>query len=287
MKKIFILAVTALFMASCSNDVEFNTPALQGDKDGDMWKADFYNASVNSDGQLVINGGKGQEEVFLTISSTSVGTYTLGDGSANKAQFFNPQELEFSTNNNPDPSIQVYPAGGEIIINEYNASSNKITGTFWFNAFSETGLNGVNFSQGVFYRIPIRGGGTTVVSCDDAVSNTQAAEDTYNSTDPASAEFATACNAYRAALIQQITSCGDGNNVLQDIIDGLNCGTITTPGDCQTCTLAGIPIDTEYCDNGDGTITVTIAGNSTQADLGGLSFAEYIAEQENLGFTCD
>jgi len=48
--------------------------------------------------------------------------------------------------------------------------------------------------------------------------------------------------------------------------------------DCRTCDLefAGQSITSEYCDNGDGTITVTTLGESETESLEGISFAQYM-----------
>ena len=55
---------------------------------------------------------------------------------------------------------------------------------------------------------------------------------------------------------------------------------------CKTCTIEimGIENVSEYCDNGDGTMTVTSEGQETTIELEeGMSFDDYIAGQEQLG----
>ena len=352
MKKVFLFIVSALMMVSCGEDLEFNTPALQGKKDGTLWRADYYSAEINTDGQLIVSGGRGSENVVLKMGSSNVGTYALGSESSSEASFSSVDDIMHSTNNDPDPIIQVYPADGEIVITEYSDSGNRVSGTFWFNAFSESGLNKVNYSQGIFHRVLISGGGTgsTVVSCDEAVATSEAALVVYNAADNTSSDYPPACNAYKAALMQQIISCGDDTNTLQGIIDGLDCvlpcdvatantaaalaiyeatdatssdftmvcneykrtleqqiescgdatgalqdiidsldcaDTVIVPGGCQTCTGSTIP-ETEYCDNGDGTISISISGfPATNFDLGTTTFSQYIASLESSGLTCD
>ncbi|MBU2939074.1 hypothetical protein KO494_05915 [Lacinutrix sp. C3R15] len=290
MKKLFLFIVSALFMVGCGEDLEFNTPALQGKKDSAFWRADYYTAEINGSGQLIISGGRGSESIVLKTQSASVGSYLLGEGSSSEATFVSTQDIAYSTNNEPDPIIQIYPADGEIVITDYSESGNAVSGTFWFNAFSESGLNKVNFSQGVFYEVPISSGGSSavVVSCDDAVAASAAALLVYQATDVTSSDYASVCSAYEAALTQQITSCGDDTGVLQGIIDGLNCadGTVVT-GTCQTCSSSVVP-ETEYCDNQDGTMTVTVTGfPSNTVDLQGVSFEDYISGLETSGMTCN
>lgn len=57
-------------------------------------------------------------------------------------------------------------------------------------------------------------------------------------------------------------------------------------GGCQTCDL--LIVSTEFCDNGDGTYTTTVAGQSTTEDIpDGSSFADIIAAFEASGATCN
>jgi hypothetical protein len=59
---------------------------------------------------------------------------------------------------------------------------------------------------------------------------------------------------------------------------------------CETCdvgALVGIPAVTEFCDNGDGTITSTVFGESTTESLDGLTFEAYVANLKLLGITCN
>ncbi|WP_111539824.1 hypothetical protein [Mesonia algae] len=56
--------------------------------------------------------------------------------------------------------------------------------------------------------------------------------------------------------------------------------------DCHTCTISLGALDnvTEYCDNGDGTVTATDEdGNETTLDLEGNSYSDFISAQEQLG----
>lgn len=63
-----------------------------------------------------------------------------------------------------------------------------------------------------------------------------------------------------------------------------------TQNACETCDLGvqvGIPLVTEICDNGDGTITSTVFGEATTESLDGLTFEAYIAALKLLGITCN
>ena len=154
--------------------------------------------------------------------------YVLGENTISEARFIDENGLVYSTKHTPDPSLQLYPGEGQIIIESFERVNDRnvsVTGTFWFNAFTADGLQKINFNQGHFYRVSLDGAldSDPILSCDQAVAATAAALDTYNTTDAMSAEFPAVCNAYKSALMVQITSCGDDTNVIQNIIDGLDC----------------------------------------------------------------
>lgn len=72
------------------------------------------------------------------------------------------------------------------------------------------------------------------------------------------------------------TSCGGNDNA-------------NPSNDCQTCILSIFEetITSEFCDNGDGTITITTNGEEETESLEGLSFNEFIAAFEGFGATCN
>ncbi len=59
--------------------------------------------------------------------------------------------------------------------------------------------------------------------------------------------------------------------------------------DCETCNLEflGESVTSEFCDNGDGTMTVTSSGVSETEDLDGATFEQFIAAYKLLGATCN
>lgn len=58
---------------------------------------------------------------------------------------------------------------------------------------------------------------------------------------------------------------------------------------CETCEfdVLGIELVTEYCDNGDGTVTVIFEGVEETQDLEGTTFEEFISAIELSGGTCN
>jgi hypothetical protein len=226
MKKIFVLALTIFTVVSCGDDIEFNSPAMQGKKDGDNWKALSYSADIDYGG-FIIEGEDNFGTVQLITSDDTRGTFELGDGSTSEAIYIDDNGLVYSTAFDPDPSLSLYPADGQIIIEDIeNTDPKTILGSFWFNAYSEDGLNVVNFSQGIFYKVPLLGGLVSGgSSCLEATQDANIAGQNFAATDPTMPEYTDLCNAYKNALTAQITACGDSSGALQTIIDSL--------GDCM------------------------------------------------------
>ncbi len=221
------LSLFILMMFFSCDDVQFNNPALQGIKDGtELWRATYSAADIDAGG-LVVQGGSNNEILSLVTTRDNVGTYLLGGNYQSEARFEDSEGNIFSTLNPPDPSVSVYPADGEIVIVDFENSTNTVSGTFKFNAYTADGLQTVNFIEGEFYQIKLTGGLLVLgggVSCQDAVTNVAEAESAFQAADSSMPEYAELCNAYKDALTVQIFSCGDGTGTLQGIIDSLgNC----------------------------------------------------------------
>lgn len=87
MKKIFAVALVAFVAFSCQKEVEFNSPALQGNMNNIFWKASNLSATKASNGHITIMG-QGKGDLMLELTSSGKGTYTLGTTNRNnRAQF--------------------------------------------------------------------------------------------------------------------------------------------------------------------------------------------------------
>ena len=145
MRKIIALIFISLITLSCSNELVFNTPSLQGTKNYELWRANNYQATLSDNGGIKIIGTNNNESLAISISSFNVGTYNLKSSSINTVVFEDNNMKSYSTSNNGD---------GEIVIEDYDSTKLTITGTFKFNAYSDN-KDVINFIQGVFYKIPI------------------------------------------------------------------------------------------------------------------------------------
>lgn len=145
MQRIIALILISLITLSCSNDVQFNTPLFQGTKNYELWTIDNLQAAFTNNGGVKIIGIKNNESLTLLTESVNVGTYDLGSTNENSATFEDYNFITYSTTNNGD---------GEIQIQDYDASSMTISGSFSFNSYSSNGEL-INFINGVFYNVPI------------------------------------------------------------------------------------------------------------------------------------
>ncbi|GGW55007.1 hypothetical protein DFQ11_101418 [Winogradskyella epiphytica] len=233
MKKLILLTLVFVTLFSCGDDVEFNDPAFQGDRENELWRAKAYSASISENGFLTITGINNAESVHLKVPSITEGTYVVGSVNTISADYVDGFGVTYSTTNRPDESVSLYPELGEIVIEEIDVTSKTFTGTYRFLAFDESGLNSVGFTNGIFHRVPLISGeipnnATTCVDAQIAADDAAIAYSAAVSTDLEfinSAEYATACANYKDALIMKQTFCGDETGSIQTIIDNL--------GDCQ------------------------------------------------------
>lgn len=252
MKKIYVLLLAVLSMVGCQDDVEFNSPAVQGRFDGEYWKAVSMSGDYDGSGRVVITATSRYETLTIKVNAVTQGqTYILGGESGTNyrvAQVETTNGDIFSTNYLNDGETYMYPPDGEVTITRWNPDLREISGEFWFNAYNETGDTTVNFSEGVFFDIvlPYVSGGD-IMSCDEAVTASATAMQAYQAASPTDANYVVVCNNYKEALMDQQVACGDDTGVLQGMIDALTCEGSDEDGD-------GI-IDVDEDINGDGDLT--------------------------------
>lgn len=258
MKKFTLIFLTFLTLLSCSDEVQFNTPGFQGNKNYNLWRATFFNAVVNADG-LTITAGNNSEDMTIRLSSFAVtgneNPYLLTDTSFSRAEFIDFENIEYSTSNLADPSVSLYPEIGEVYIDE--STPEYISGTFRFIAFTADGLKSVGFNEGTFYRIPITGGNSANNLCQQASANALTAMTNFTGVTLDDPTYPTVCNAYRTALQQQITACGDQSGALQNLINNL--------GDCAGSDMPEGVISVTV-----GTLAKTFETNITIMEAGGI-----------------
>lgn len=77
MKKYFLFLTFLFALISCQDNVTFNSPAFEGQKDNVFWRASSSKATLVS-GSLIIEGNMQDEKITLKVNSTNIGIYILG-----------------------------------------------------------------------------------------------------------------------------------------------------------------------------------------------------------------
>lgn len=240
MKKTILLLLMVVGFFNCSNNIEFNNPALQGKTEGEIWKATSFRANVNENGELIITGtSNGSDDLTLRVPSTALITNRLGN-TQSEAIFSNGANTIYSTNNNPDPDASLFEPDGQIEIYEFDTENNVVSGRFNFNAFDVSGFRTINFNEGDFYRVPVTGEAIDN-SCNIANQLVTNTENAFNSTPTTDPNYSSVCNDYKNALTNKISACGDPDGSLQTLVDSL--------GDCTTDTSDPCGIATANANN--------------------------------------
>jgi len=224
MKKLALILVVFVTVFSCGDELQFNSPAIEGNYNGNPWKAVSYAADIDFGGFLV-QGTNNIETIQLITQDDTAGVYNLGGDNPSVAIVKDANGVVYSTANEPDPSFTLYPAEGQIIVQSIQDTNPKImTGTFWFYAFSSDGLRTVNFNEGVFHKVPIVGGLVALdnlSSCLQATQQVNSALVALDATDTTMPDYTDLCNAYKTALVSKIDICGDPDGSDQVLVDSL------------------------------------------------------------------
>lgn len=225
MKKLILPVLLLFFLASCSDDIQDNSPSLQGNSDYGFFHSLDPVVESNEDGTFSIVGKKGSRVLKLTVSSLSLGAeYELGGDSPNVATFTTADSLVYSTDSLGEGVIKIKEVVGDYV-----------TGTFNFNA-RVNGVTGdtLNFNEGHFFSVPMAGanGGDDEnpedlsPDCFEAMLGYNEAfsafvDAGYN--EEASEVMQEKCSALSDAIEHVIDECGDDEGVFQSQLDQLDC----------------------------------------------------------------
>ena len=154
MKKQLLYILLLFAFISCQDDVKFNSPSFEGQKDNVFWRAVDSKAILAANGSLSIEGYTRNEKLTLKTTSTIPQTYILGTSTSKTATY-----VLTDANGTITFSTGTGIGDGEIVIEEYDAVNKTVTGTFKFNAENiyNNPLAGpiLNFQYGKFYKVPV------------------------------------------------------------------------------------------------------------------------------------
>lgn len=162
MKKIISLVIAVVLLASCTQDVKFNNPSVQGLKDGYLWRAKSSSATIDAINNTLTITAYSQFETIKVkvlvpnraVSEANPITYLLGTNPGNTITF------DYILNGTAENYISGLKVDdGQVKITEYDLINRTVTGSFRFNA-TNTDVNStepevVNFTQGIVYKVPI------------------------------------------------------------------------------------------------------------------------------------
>ena len=154
MKKQLLYIFLFFAFISCQEEIKFNNPSFEGQKDNVFWRAVDSKAILAADGSLSIEGYTRNEKLTLKITSTTAQSYVLGTSTSKMATY-----VLTNANGTVTYSTGIGIGEGQIVIENYDAVNKTVTGTFKFNAenTSNDPLAGpiLNFQYGRFYKVPV------------------------------------------------------------------------------------------------------------------------------------
>ena len=157
MKKILPTLLILLTFFGCQDNIQSSSPALKGLQNGDFtWRSTYSTVVVDASTGLTISGTDDAGTLTLKVPTVAIGTFVLGTNATALATY-SVGTTSYSTNNNGTGSI-VYISDGEISIDELDAVNGTVTGSFYFNAYTADGERGINFSEGIIYKLPVTEG---------------------------------------------------------------------------------------------------------------------------------
>jgi Family of unknown function (DUF6252) len=154
MRKQFLYLFLVLAFVSCSDEVKFNNPTFEGQKDNVFWRAVDSKASISTGGFLTIEASSKNEVITLKTTTANPGNYSLGASTIKMVSY-----VKKDANGTVTFSTGIGRGNGVIVIEEYDAVNKTVTGTFKFNAVNDNTISSagpiLNFQHGHFYKIPI------------------------------------------------------------------------------------------------------------------------------------
>lgn len=134
MKRFLPLFIIAIAFSSCQEDVKFNNPGFQAQKDDVFWRANDARAYVSETGKLRIEAYTQYEIVTLNTASANAGTYIFGttnvNNSATYTSNFNDVALAYATMpiSGPVYSVAII-SGGTGYVSDCNLPAGQTTYT--------------------------------------------------------------------------------------------------------------------------------------------------------------
>jgi hypothetical protein len=148
MRPFMLLFFAAFALISCE-DVQTNSPALQAELNGDLFRSIDARAEIKEDGRVIIQGVTAEEKITITLNNRTPGVYQLGGNRPNRAVFEDFLSSVYTSN----------PFGTGTVVIHAGSEDNTLSGTFRFDGY-RYGLDTLLVRKGHFYQVPILAGST-------------------------------------------------------------------------------------------------------------------------------
>lgn len=143
----FLFVILVIFGFSCEDDIEDNNNAFQVVVQNEFWRAKTVSASILDNGSLLIVASDGERRMIVQTASFQPGSYSVGFSASNEITY---------ENSLTGSAVKTLPflSKGTVEISHFNFEKPSVTGTFRFDALSNTGLQ-YFFKEGIFYELDI------------------------------------------------------------------------------------------------------------------------------------
>ena len=149
MKQIITLLLLVTVFTSCEENVQDNTPALQGSINEEFFRANDSRGTLNEDGSFIIQGINGVETITLRINDFRRSTFELGGNFTNYATFEDKNGNLYTT----DPL-----GSGSIILDAPSSVESGLAyGQFNFMAI-RPGIDSIFVDNGFYFEVPFGNG---------------------------------------------------------------------------------------------------------------------------------
>lgn len=147
MKPLLALSFLTLLICSCSNEIQDNSPALQGVVDSVLFRSADSRAVFNDNGSLLIQGNSDAQTLNILINSLNQTQIELGGANPNTniASYTDEFGNVFSTASTNASGQINYQINGD----------NTVSGTFNFRALRNGLQDEITVSRGFMFGVPI------------------------------------------------------------------------------------------------------------------------------------
>ncbi len=149
MKRIILTIFALSFALIGCEDIQDNSPAIQGEINNVFFEALDVRGQANENGSFSLKGENQDQKLTLNVRRAVPGTYPLGPGEANFAIYEDGNGNEYATSPTGD---------GKIVITSHCVSCGTLTGNFNFLAINP-GVDSVYVQKGFFYEVSYLLGG--------------------------------------------------------------------------------------------------------------------------------